>query len=244
MMEHKVVSHEDWTEARRRHLAEEKKFSKLRDELSQARRDLPWERVEKEYVFEGPAGRRTLNELFDGRSQLVIYHAMFNPDTATDKTTWTKDAPCFACSFWMDNFDRAVVHLNHRDITMAAVSLAPVSKIEAYRQRVGWSFPWYSSRGSDFNFDYEVSFTPQQMSAGEAEYNYRVDPIGLSEAPGVSVFLRDGSTIYHTYSTFARGLDTLNVAYQYMDLVPKGRDEGPQNEKGMFWLRRRDEYTD
>ena len=243
-MEHRVVSHEDWAEARRRHLAEEKKFTKLRDELSQARRDLPWERVEKEYVFEGPAGRRTLNELFDRRSQLVIYHAMFNPDTATDKTTWTKDAPCFACSFWMDNFDRVVVHLNHRDITMAAVSLAPVSKIEAYRKRVGWSFPWYSSRGSDFNFDYEVSFTPQQMTAGEAEYNYRVDPIGLSEAPGVSVFLRDGSTIYHTYSTFARGLDMLNVAYQYMDLVPKGRDEGPANEKGMFWLRRRDEYTD
>ena len=239
-MEHRVVSHGEWVEARKRHLAEEKKFTKLRDELSQARRDLPWERVEKAYVFEGPQGRRTLAELFDGRGQLVIYHAMFNPDTASDTTPWTQDAACQFCSFWMDNFDRVVVHLNHRDITMVAASLAPVSKIEAYRKRMGWAFPWYSSTGSDFNFDYHVSFTPQELKAGKAEYNYRVDPIGRSESPGLSVFLRDGRQIYHTYSAYARGLDMLNVAYHYMDLVPEGRDE----ESGPFWLHRRDEYPD
>jgi predicted dithiol-disulfide oxidoreductase (DUF899 family) len=238
-MEHTVVSHAEWVEARKRHLAEEKKFTRLRDQLSQARRDLPWERVEKDYVFDGPAGRKTLAELFGGRGQLVVYHAMFNPDTASDHTSWTSDAACLACSFWMDNFDRVVVHLNHRDITMAAASNAPVEKIEAYRRRMGWTFTWYSSAGSDFNYDYHVSFEP---GATSGEYNYLEGPFGQSEAPGVSVFLRDGGEIYHTYSTYARGLDMLNVAYHYMDLVPKGRDEGAGN--GMMWLRRRDEYPD
>lgn len=239
-MEHRVVSHAEWVEARKRHLAEEKKFTKLRDELSQARRDLPWELVEKEYVFEGPQGRRILDDLFDGRGQLVIYHAMFNPDTASDTTPWTQDAACPYCSFWMDNFDRVVQHLNHRDITMAAASLAPVSKIEAYRKRMGWTFPWYSSAGSDFNFDYHVSFTSEQLKTGKAEYNYRVDPIRMSESPGLSVFRRNGQHIYHTYSAYARGLDMVNVAYHYMDLVPKGRDE----ETGPRWVHRRDEYPD
>ena len=236
-MEHKVVSHEQWVEARRQHLAAEKKFTRDRDALSQARRDLPWERVDKQYALEGPDGPRQLAELFDGRGQLVIYHAMFNPATATERTSWTKDAACTACSYWMDNFDRIVVHLNHRDITMAAVSQAPVAAIEAYRKRMGWTFNWYSSAGSDFNFDYHVSFKPD---ATEAEYNYDVGPFGQSEGPGVSVFLKQRDEIFHTYSTYARGLDMLNVAYQYMDLVPKGRDEGAGN--GMSWLRRRDEY--
>jgi predicted dithiol-disulfide oxidoreductase (DUF899 family) len=241
-MEHTVVSHAEWEEARKQHLVQEKRFTKLRDELSQARRDLPWELVDKEYVFEGPGGRRTLEEVFDGRGQLAIYHAMFNPDTASEHTTWTKDSPCFACSFWMDNFDRVVRHLNHRDITMAAVSLAQIDKIEGYRKRMGWGFPWYSSKGSDFNFDYHVSFTREQLAAGKAEYNYRVDAVSLSELPGVSVFRREGGKIYHTYSAYARGLDMINVAYHYMDLVPKGRDEGPQ---GMgSWLHRYDEYPD
>jgi predicted dithiol-disulfide oxidoreductase (DUF899 family) len=240
-MKHRVVSHGEWVEARKAHLAEEKKFTKLRDKLSQARRDLPWERVEKEYVFEGPDGRKTLEELFDGRGQLVIYHAMFNPETASDKTTWTEDAACMACSFWMDNFDRVVVHLNHRDITMAAVSRASVPKIEAYRKRMGWSFPWYSSKGSDFNFDYHVSFTPEELKSGSAEYNYVVDHPSMSELPGISVFLREDGEIYHTYTAYARGLDMMNVAYHYMDLVPKGRDE---DGNGMFWLHRRDEYPD
>ncbi len=241
-MEHKVVSHDEWVAARKKHLADEKEFTKARDRLSQARRDLPWEVVDKGYGFEGAGGPRTLGELFDGRNQLVIYHAMFNPDTASASTTWTKDSPCFACSFWMDNFNDVVIHLNHRDVTMAAVSRAPYEKFAAYGQRVGWSFPVYSSAGSDFNFDYHVSFTPEQLKAGRAEYNYRVDPVGMSEAPGVSVFLRDGGKIYHTYSAYARGLDMLNVAYNYLDIVPKGRDEGPENM--MAWLRRRDEYAD
>ena len=240
-MEHKVVSHDEWVAARTKHLVDEKEFTRARDRLSQTRRDLPWEVVDKEYVFEGADGRRTLGELFAGRGQLVIYHAMFNPDTASESTSWTKDAACFACSFWMDNFNDVVVHLNHRDVTMAAVSRAPYAKFAAYRKRMGWSFPVYSSAGSDFNFDYHVSFTPEQLKAGKAEYNYRVEPVSMSEREGVSVFLRDGGKIYHTYSTYARGLDLLNVAYNYLDIVPEGRDEG---DGAMAWLHRRDEYPD
>ena len=241
-MHHQVVSHEEWVAARKKHLAEEKEFTRQRDRLSQAGRDLPWEVVEKDYVFEGEGGRATLTDLFDGRGQLVIYHAMFNPDTAGPNTTWTKDAPCFVCSYWIDNFDRVVVHLNHRDVTMAAVALAPYSKFAAYKKRMGWGVPVYSSAPSDFNFDYHVSFTPEQLAAGRAEYNYRVDPISIgSEAPGLSVFAREDGKIYHTYSAYARGLDMLNVAYNYLDIVPKGRDEAGV---GAMWIHRRDEYPD
>jgi predicted dithiol-disulfide oxidoreductase (DUF899 family) len=179
--------------------------------------------------------------MFDGRGQLVVYHAMFNPDTAGPHTTWTADAACFACSWWMDNFNGITVHLNHRDITMVAVSLASYEKVAAYKKRMGWTFPWFSSVGSDFNFDYHVSFVPDQLTAGKVEYNYHPFQWSMSEAPGISVFLNDGGSIYHTYSTYARGLDMLNVAYHYMDLVPKGRDEGPDQLAG--WLRRRDEYS-
>jgi predicted dithiol-disulfide oxidoreductase (DUF899 family) len=240
-MEHRVVSHEEWVAARQEHLAEEKEFTKARDNLSSRRRELPWEVVDKEYTFQGAGGRRSLSQLFDGRGQLVVYHAMFNPSTASESTTWTKDSPCFACSFWMDNFNDVVVHLNHRDVTMAAVAIAPYAQFAAYRDRMGWSFPVYSSAQSDFNFDYHVSFTTEQMEAGKAEYNYRVDPIGMSEAPGVSVFMADAGKIFHTYSAYARGLDLLNVAYNYLDIVPKGRDEGAGS---MAWLHRRDEYPD
>lgn len=241
-MEHKVVSHEEWVAARKKHLVDEKEFTKARDRLSQARRDLPWEVVEKEYVLEGAGGGRTLAELFDGRGQLVIYHAMFNPATAGPQTSWTKDEACFVCSWWMDNFDRVVVHLNHRDVTMVAVSRAPYTKFAAYKKRMGWSFPVYSSAGSDFNFDYHISFTPEQLKAGKAEYNYRVDPISISEREGISVFARgEDGKVYHTYSTYARGLDMLNVAYHYLDIVPKGRDEAGV---GLMWLRRHDEYPD
>ena len=239
MATHKVVTHDAWVAARKKHLAKEKEFTRMRDQLSRERRDLPWELVEKEYVFEGEAGKQTLADLFQGRHQLVIYHAMFNPDTAGPSTTWTQDAACFACSFWMDNFNGVTVHLNHRDITMVAVSLAPYAKLAAYKQRMGWTFPWLSSAGSDFNFDYHVSFTQDELKAGAVEYNYRSAPFSLSEAPGISVFLKDDGQIYHTYSTYERGLDMLNVAYHYMDLVPKGRDEG---DKGVGWLHRRDEY--
>ncbi len=242
MAAHKVVSHEEWVTARKKHLAKEKEFTRLRDQLSRERRELPWELVGKNYTFEGESGKVTLHDIFAGRSQLVIYHAMFNPDTAGPHTTWTPDAPCFSCSWWMDNFNGITVHLNHRDITMVAVSLAPYEKLAAYKKRMGWTFPWFSSVGSDFNFDYHVSFAPDQLADGKVEYNYHLFPWSMSEAPGISVFLKDDGKIYHTYSTYARGLDMLNVAYHYMDLVPKGRDEGDEGQGG--WLRRRDEYPD
>ena len=242
METHDVAKHDEWLAARKKHLAKEKEFTRLRDQLSKERRDLPWELVEKEYIFEGENGRLTLSEIFEGRGQLVIYHAMFNPETAGEQTTWTTEAACYACSFWMDNFNGITVHLNHRDITMAAVSQAPHPKLVAYKKRMGWTFPWYSSAGSDFNFDYGVSFTPDELNAGEVEYNYRHAPLSGTEAPGISVFLTEGEHVYHTYSTYERGLDMLNVAYHYMDLVPKGRDE---NESGLgSWVHRRDEYPD
>ncbi len=243
MTNHKVVSHDDWVKSRKTHLAKEKEFTHLRDQLSRERRALPWELVEKEYIFEGEAGKQTLADLFQRRSQLVIYHAMFNPDTAGPHTTWTQDAPCFVCSYWMDNFNDITVHLNHRDITMIAVSLAPYAKLAAYKKRMGWTFPWLSSAGSDFNFDYHVSFTADQLKRNMVEYNYRPTEWSMSEAPGISVFFKDqDGKIYHTYSTYERGLDMLNVAYHYMDLVPKGRDEA--ESEGAFWVRRRDEYSE
>jgi predicted dithiol-disulfide oxidoreductase (DUF899 family) len=244
MPAHKVVSHEAWLAARKKHLAKEKEFTHLRDQLSRERRELPWELVEKAYTFEGADGRVTLGDLFEGRGQLVIYHAMFNPATAGSETTWTEDAACFVCSYWMDNFNGVTVHLNHRDITMAAISIAPYPKIAAYKKRMGWTFPWLSSAGSDFNFDYRVSFTREELKGDKVDYNYGPNPWGsMSEAPGLSVFRRENDgRIYHTYSTYARGLDMLNVAYHYMDLVPKGRDE-PEGEEAM-WIRRRDEYPD
>jgi predicted dithiol-disulfide oxidoreductase (DUF899 family) len=238
---HKVVSHDEWVTARKKHLSKEKEFTRLRDQLSRERRELPWELVEKDYTFEGERGQVSLQDLFAGRGQLVVYHAMFNPDTAGPQTTWTADAACYACSWWMDNFNGITVHLNHRDITVVAVSLAPYPAIAAYKKRMGWGFPWFSSAGSDFNFDYHVSFTPDELKAANVEYNYRLTPSSeSSEAPGISVFLNDDGKIYHTYSTYARGLDMLNVAYHYMDLVPKGRNEG---EGGLNeWVRRHDEY--
>ena len=242
MAAHKVVKHEEWLAARRKHLAKEKEFTRLRDQLSRERRDLPWELVEKHYSFEGEHGTQALGDLFQGRGQLVIYHAMFNPDTAGPQTTWTEDAACFVCSFWMDNFNNITIHLNHRDITMAAVSRAPYPKLAAYKQRMGWGFPWLSSLGSDFNFDYRVSFTDEELQREKVDYNYRLNSWPkMTEAPGLSVFLKDGDQIFHTYSTYARGLYMLNAAYHYMDLVPKGRDEG---DSGAAWIRRRDEYED
>ena len=240
-MEHKVLSHEEWLTARKKHLVAEKEFTRARDRLSQARRELPWERVVKDYVFEGPDGRVSLPDLFAERSQLVVYHAMFDPEHATSKTSWSTDAACTACSFWIDNFNGIAVHLNHRDVTIVAVSRAPYPKIDAYRGRMGWSIPWVSSRGSDFNADYGVSFTPDEVASGKL-YNFGTADPFQTEAPGISVFFRDSDgEIYHTYSTYARGLDMLNVAYHYLDLVPKGRDE---SDGAMRWLRRHDEYAE
>jgi predicted dithiol-disulfide oxidoreductase (DUF899 family) len=228
---HVVVSTNRWLEARKQLLKKEKEFTRLRDELSQQRRDLPWEAVDKLYVFEGPNGKQTLAELFDGRSQLVIYHFMFGP-------AW--EAGCPHCTFWADNFNNIIAHLNHRDVTMIAVSRAPYQKLSAYHRRMGWNFKWCSSFEKDFNFDCHVSFTPEELAAKQAFYNYMIQDPRNSEHAGISVFYKDSTgAVFHTYSTYARGLDMLNVAYHYLDLVPKGRDEG---DSGASWVRRRDEY--
>jgi predicted dithiol-disulfide oxidoreductase (DUF899 family) len=233
MESHKTVSHDAWIDARKQFLAKEKEFTRLRDQLSQQRRDLPWERVDKAYLFDGPAGRETLADLFAGRQQLIVYHFMFDPG-------W--EAGCKGCSFWADNFNGIIVHLNQRDVTMLAVSHAPYAKLDAYRKRMGWSFKWVSSAASDFNRDYHVTHTPAELAAGDAEYNYTRQKPYSSEAPGISVFYKDSDgTVFHTYSCYARGLDMLNGAYHYLDLVPKGRDEaGLQHHSD--WLRRHDEY--
>jgi predicted dithiol-disulfide oxidoreductase (DUF899 family) len=224
-------SKDEWLKARKQLLAKEKELTYLRDSLSAERRALPWLRVEKSYLFDTPKGQKTLAELFDGRSQLAMYHFMFAPE-------W--EAGCKSCSFWAESFDRIPIHLAHRDVTFLAVSRAPLEKLQAYARRLGWSFPWVSSAPSDFNFDFNVSFRPEDLKSGKAVYNYGPFQYQESDMQGVSVFAKDGSgTVFHTYSTFARGIDALNVAYQYLDLVPKGREEGDQP---MGWLRRRDEY--
>ncbi len=231
---HPVVSHDAWIEARKQFLAKEKEFNRLRDQLSAERRALPWERVDKEYVLQGRNGRETLADLFAGRSQLVVYHFMLGPD-------WQEG--CKGCSFWADNFNGIDVHLAHRDITLLAVSSAPIEKIDAYKRRMGWSFKWVSSAGSDFNHDYHVTFSPDEL-AGEVYYNYQWIKVSASERPGISVFYKapDG-TIYHTYSTYARGLDMMNGAYHFMDLTPKGRDEADLHPPAS-WVRLHDSYED
>jgi predicted dithiol-disulfide oxidoreductase (DUF899 family) len=223
-----VVGHDEWIEARKQLLAKEKEFTRARDELTKQRQALPWEPVEKEYVFDGPNGKQTLAELFDGLSQLVVYHFMFPPED---------DVGCKSCSFWADNFNPNVIHLNARDVSFAAVSRAPLEKLQAYRQRMGWGFHWVSSGETDFNFDYGVSFTPEQQD--EQLYNYDSLPPRIADREGLSVFARDDGQIFHTYSAYARGIDLVNTAYNYLDLVPKGRDEG---DRGQSWVRRHDEY--
>jgi predicted dithiol-disulfide oxidoreductase (DUF899 family) len=244
MKNREIVSHEEWIAARKAFLKKEKEFTQMRDELNAQRRALPWERVTKNYVFDGPHGTETLEQLFDGRSQLVFYHAMFDPQTASPRTPYTKDAPCKMCSFWMDNFDRIVTHLQHRDVTMVASSRAPVEKLEAYKQRMGWTFKWVSVGDGDFNHDYGVSLTQEEIASKSGEYNYvKGAGFGIPELPGVSVFYKDaGGQVFHTYSSYSRGLDMLNVAYHYLDIVPKGRDEEGMRG-GMGWVQRRDEYA-
>ena len=232
MTDHNVVAHEDWIEARQALLAKEKEFTRLRDELAAERRRLPWEKVDKEYEFEGPQGKESLRELFANRKQLLVYHFMFGPD-------WEEGCP--SCSFWADNFNGVDVHLAHRDTTLIAISNTSLDKINAYRERMGWTFKWVSSLGSDFNRDFNVTFTEEEMQQGEMYYNYRMTKFPASEGPGISAFIRDGADIYHTYSTYARGLDITNGAYHMLDMTALGRHE---DGKGMFWLRRRDQYED
>ena len=233
MNEHRIVDNDQWGAARVQLLNKEKHFTRLRDELSQQRRDLPWRAVTKQYTFEGATGRRTLTDLFDGRSQLIVYHFMFPPD-------WQDGCP--SCSFWADNFDGIAVHLNHRDTSFVAISRAPYDKLATYRRRMGWNFEWLSSSGSDFNYDFGVSFTRQELADATASYNYGSQNPGMEDREGVSVLYQDDSgSVFHTYSAYARGIDLLNGAYNFLDLTAKGRDEaghdGPQ-----FWVRRHDEY--
>jgi predicted dithiol-disulfide oxidoreductase (DUF899 family) len=230
-VDHKVVSEAEWLKARKKLLAKEKKFTRMQDELCLERRSLPWVKVTKDYVFDGPRGKETLADLFEGRSQLVIYHFMFGADN---------EAGCPHCSLRADGFNGINVHLNHRDVTMIAVSRAPYKKLAAYKKRMGWTFKWVSSGNTDFNFDYRVAFTPEEMAEKKAFFNYAMQDPGPPDREGHSVFFRDKrGEVFHSYSCYARGNDMLNIHYHYLDMVPKGRDE---NGRGPYWVRRRDEY--
>jgi predicted dithiol-disulfide oxidoreductase (DUF899 family) len=231
---HKVVSHDEWIAARKAYLAEEKAFSRARDALSRKRRELPWEKVEKNYIFDTPAGKQSLADLFGGKSQLIIYHFMLGPG-------W--EAGCPSCSYLADHFDGAAVHLAQRDVSFVVVSRAPLSEIEAFKRRMGWHFKWVSSFGSEFNPDYQVSFTPQEKAGGKVFYNYEfVESFPSEERPGASVFYKNSAgDIFHTYSTYGRGLDMLIGTYHFLDLAPKGRDEEGL-AWSMAWVRHHDRY--
>ncbi len=231
-MTHQVASKPDWTAARRAFLEKEKAFTHARDELSAARRALPWEKVDTNYVFEGAKDSVSLADLFRGKSQLIVYHFMFGPD-------W--EAGCKSCTFWADNLERSVVHLNHRDTNLVLISRGPIDKLLAYRKRFGWTMEWVSSLHNSFNRDFAVSFAPDE--AKKKTYNFGTIAPESEEMPGISVFAREGDAIYHTYSGYARGIDMLNETYNLLDLVPKGRDEDGL-EFTMEWVRRRDEYQD
>ena len=231
-MNREVVSEAEWLVARKDLLTREKEFNHQRDALSKARRSLPWVKIDKEYVFDGPDGKETLSDLFDGRRQLIVYHFMFGPD-------W--DEGCKHCLYLADQFDGANWHLPRRDVTLVAISRAPLSKLEPYKKRMGWRFKWVSSHGNDFNLDYHVSFTKEDEVRGKVYYNYGMGEFISDELPGLSVFYKnEDGKIFHTYSTYARGLDILVGTYNFLDLVPKGRNENP--ESTMDWVRRHDQY--
>lgn len=233
MAQNAIVSREEWVTARRELLEEEKSFSKARDALAAKRRALPWTKVDKTYEFETERGPRSLSALFEGRSQLIVQHFMFGPD-------WEEGCP--SCSFWGDNFDRTVPHLAARDVAFVAVSRASLKTLLGYRDRLGWSFPWVSSLGNDFNFDFDVSFETDRDPNQPVYYNYKDTMFPASEAPGVSVFYKDDmGEIFHTYSVYARGLEDLNGTYRLLDTTPKGRDEDALSYP-MEWVRRRDRY--
>jgi predicted dithiol-disulfide oxidoreductase (DUF899 family) len=228
---HKVVSEAEWLKARKKFLVKEKKFLRMQEAMAAERRNLPWVKVTKPYLFEGADGTVTLSDLFDGRSQLIVYHFMFTADNK---------AGCPHCSLRADGFNGINVHLKHRDVTMICVSRAPYRKLAAYRERMGWTFPWVSSGDTDFNFDFYVSFKPEAIAQGTTFFNYARQPPGHPEREGHSVFFKDKrGNIYHTYSCYTRGNELFNIHYHYLDIVPKGRDE---NGRGPFWVRRRDEY--
>jgi predicted dithiol-disulfide oxidoreductase (DUF899 family) len=233
MQPHKVVSHDEWLAARKTYLAEEKAFSRARDALSEKRRELPWEKIEKNYLFDGPHGKETLADLFGGKSQLIVYHFMLGPD-------W--EAGCPSCSLLADHFDGAVAHLAQRDVTFLVVSRAPLPQIEKFKARMGWHFKWVSSFGTDFNYDYQVSASPEEKTTGKTLYNYELTTFPSEERPGASVFYKnDKGEVFHTYSSYGRGLDILIGAYNLLDLAPKGRDEAGLPWP-MAWVRHHDRY--
>jgi predicted dithiol-disulfide oxidoreductase (DUF899 family) len=236
MEPHKVVSHDEWIAARKAYLVEEKAFSRARDALSRKRRELPWEKVDKKYAFDTPHGKKSLADLFDGKSQLIVYHFMLGPG-------W--EAGCPSCSLLADHFDGAVIHLAQRDVSFVVISRAPLPQIEAFQRRMGWSFQWVSSYGSDFNYDYQASMTPQEKASGRVFYNYEtIENFPSEERPGASVFYKNSAgEIFHTYSTYGRGLDILIGAYNFLDLAPKGRDEEGL-AWSMAWVRHHDRYED
>jgi predicted dithiol-disulfide oxidoreductase (DUF899 family) len=235
MTHHQIVSRDEWLAARTEFLQKEKEFTRLRDQLSAERRALPWVRVEKEYLFDTPDGQQSLGDLFAGRSQLVTKHFMLGPD-------WTDG--CVGCSFEMDHIEGALVHLEHHDVSYVAVSRAPLEKIEAFKRRMGWRFRWVSSYGSDFNYDYHVSFTPEQIASGKAYYNYELRDVGIDELSGRSVFYRDeAGDIFHTYSSYARGGDLFLGSYAVLDITPIGRNE-TINGNLTDWVRHHDRYPD
>jgi predicted dithiol-disulfide oxidoreductase (DUF899 family) len=230
---HKIVPADKWVAARKKLLAREKQFTRLRDKLSAERRKLPWEKIEKDYVFDGPSGKESLADLFDGRSQLIVYHFMLGPG-------WKQGCP--SCSFLADHFDGAAVHLAQRDVTFAVVSRAPLKEIKAFQKRMGWQFKWVSSHGNDFNEDFHVSFLEEKPGNGKVLYNYKLQESMGEEMPGASVFYKEKKGgIFHTYSAYARGLDILVGAYNFLDLVPKGRDED-KLPWTMSWVRHHDRY--
>ena len=233
--EHQVVHHDTWITARKELLSKEKEFTRLRDELSRQRRELPWEKVEKKYVFDGPNGKETLADLFGGRSQLAIYHFMLGPG-------WKEGCP--SCSFIADQFDGIIPHLAARDITLTAVSRATLVEIESFKKRMGWRFKWVSSNANDFNHDYQVSKSKEEAAAGPVYYNYMMQEFPSEERPGASFFCKDAAgNVFHTYSTYSRGLDILIGAYNWMDMAPKGRNEEGLS-RGMAWVRHHDRYVD
>jgi predicted dithiol-disulfide oxidoreductase (DUF899 family) len=234
-LEHpKVASHDDWLAARKEFLAKEKEFTRLRDELSRQRRELPWEKVEKDYIFDGLNGKESLADLFAGRSQLIVYHFMFGPG-------WKEGCP--SCSYLADHFDGPSIHLANRDVTFAVISRAPINEIEAFKKRMGWRFHWASSFASDFNYDYHVSFTPEERAKGKVQYNYEEMEFPSEEGPGLSAFFKDeNGDIFHTYSSYARGLDIFVGTYNFLDHAPKGRDEDGL-AFSMAWVRHHDKYS-
>jgi predicted dithiol-disulfide oxidoreductase (DUF899 family) len=232
MQQHKIVSEQEWLDARKALLAKEKELTRARDQLSAERRALPWVKVEKNYRFDTPDGSRSLRELFNGKSQLLVYHFMLGPG-------WKEGCP--SCSFLADHFDGMLPHLAARDVTFIATSRAPLAEIETYKRRMGWHFPWASSFANDFNFDFHVSFPPNQ-AASEVDYNYEMQDVGSDEMPGLSAFYKDAKgDIFHTYSTYSRGLDSLVGTYNFLDVAPNGRDED-NLPWSMAWVRRHDEY--